>query len=360
MRRDLRHVLQGAALTALAIACTLGPILVSPGLSSRFGGFDPAAGRVSVTLLATLGSLVTVAASIAVGYREQRRHDVRRTYREFATELGAGGATVVVVAAILAVRPAVASGTVSPLLLVLALLSVLVSMPLVVVVAALAGVAVARLPTEWQRSDVPFASPLAVPVGAAVVAAGSLVVESGTMLLVSLSDGFGVPDRFSQFGGAAMETLSIYSSADSLASGLVLVGGGIALGIYATRRYDFDESVRRFVVLVAVGSVVGTTAGPVIPALVTDSTLAGTFGAGSRWLVAWVASLASAYVETALVVTLAAVAGLGIGAFEGESGRGGPTATTGTQDSGATARDEAATPDSDGRSELSSAEETAR
>jgi|GEM_PF-1592857 len=361
MRSDLRHVLQGAALAVLAIACTLGPILVSPRLSSWLPGFDPATGSVYVTLLATLGSLVTVAASVAVGYREQHRHDVRRTYREFATAVGAGGAAVVVLTAILAVRPSVLTGTVSPLLLVLALLSVLVSMPLVVVVAALAGVAVARLPTEWQRSDAPFASPLAVPVGAAVVAAGSMVVESGTMLLVSLSGGFGVPDRFSQFGGAAMETLSIYSSADSLASGLLLVGGGVALGIYAVRQYDFDESVRRFVVLVGVGSLVGTTAGPVIPALVTDSTLAGTFGAGSRWLVAWVASLASAYVETALVVTLAAVAGLGIGAFEGESGRGGPRATAAEAPSGGVAaRNGADTPDDERRSEFSSADETAQ
>jgi hypothetical protein len=324
-------------------------------LSSWFPGFDPATGRVTVTLLATLGTLVAFAASVGLGYREQRRHDVRRTYRQFATELGAGGAAVVVVVAILTVGGA--ASTVSPLLLVLALLSVLVSMPLVVVVATLAGVALARLPTEWQRSDAPFASPLAVPVGAAVVAAGSVVVESATTLLVS--SGVGLPDRFSGFGRATMETLSIFSSADSLASGLLLVGGGVLLGIYATRRYDFDESVRRFVVLVAVGSLVGTTVGPVLPAVLTDSTLSGAFEAGSRWLVAWMASLASAYVETALVVTLAAVAGLGVGAFEREGGDSGSVmAANGPSDG--TSESEVGPPDDQHRSELSSPDETAR
>jgi hypothetical protein len=359
MRRDLRHVLQGAALTALATACTLGPVLVSPRLSSWLAGSDPATGPAYVTLLATLGSLVTVGASVVVGYREQRRHDVHRTYRRSAIELGAGGATVVVAAATLAVGAPALSGDISPLLLVLALLSVLVSMPLVVVVATLAGVALARLPTEWQRSDAPFASPLAVPVGAAVVAAGSVVVESATTLL--LSSGVGLPDRFSGFGRATMETLSIFSSADSLASGLLLVGGGVLLGIYATRRYDFDESVRRFVVLVGVGSLVGTTVGPVLPAVLTDSTLAGAFGTGSKWLVAWMASLASAYVETALVVTLAAVAGLGIGTFEGEGGRGGPTPeTTEPPDGGVAAGDETGTPADERRSDLSPADGTVR
>jgi len=355
MRRDLRHVLQGAALAVLAIAATVGPILVSPELSSWFPGFDPATGRVTVTLLATLGTLVAFAASVGLGYREQRRHDVSRASREFATELGAGGAAVVVVVAILTVEGA--TSTASPLLLVLALLSVLVSMPLVVVVAALAGVALARLPTEWQRSDAPLGSPLAVPVGAAVVAAGSVVVESATTVL--MSSGVGLPDRFSGFGRATMETLSIFSSADSLASGLLLVGGGVLLGIAGARRYDFDGSVRRFVVLVGVGSLVGTTVGPVLPAVLTDSTLAGAFGAGSRWLVAWMASLASAYVETALVVTLAAVAGLGIGAFENDSGHRGPIAAT-APDGEVGPTEEAGTPDGERRSELSSADETAR
>jgi len=357
MRRDLRHVLLGAALTALAIACTLGPILVSPWLT-RLSGLDPATGRVAVTVLATLGTLATFAASVAVGYREQRRHDVCRAYREFATELGAGGATVVVAAAILTVGPAASRGAISPLLLVLVLLSVLVSVPLVVVAAALAGVTVARLPTAWQRSDAPFASPLAVPVGAAVVAGGSVVVESATAVLRSLSRGFGVPDRFSQFGGAAVETLSIYSSADSLASGLLLVGGGLALGVFAVRRYDFEASVRRFVVLVAVGSLVGTTVAPPILSTVTGTTLAGSFGAGSRWLVALVASLTSAYVETALVATLAAVAGLGIGVFEGERGRGDTTATVTNGEP--TTKGTAVTPDTEEHSELSSTDETAR
>jgi hypothetical protein len=358
MRSDLRHVLQGAALTVLAIAVTVGPILVSPGLA-RATGLDPEAGRVSVTLLATLGTLATLAASVAVGYREQRHNDVAGTYRAFATEVGAGGATVVVVTAILTVGGA--ATTVSPLLLVLTLLSVLVSMPLVVVVATVAGVALARLPTEWRRSDAPFGQPLAVPVGAAVVACGSVVVESGLLVITSLSNDFGVPDRFSGFGGSAMETLSIYSSADSLASGLLLVGGGIAVGIFATRRYDLDESVRRCIVLVGVGSLVGTTVAPVILSVLTDSTLAGAFGAGSRWLVAWAASITSAFVETGLVVTLAAVAGLGIGVFEHERGRGGPTAAPADAPDGEAApRDEGDIPDDDGRSELSSADETVR
>ena len=360
MRRDLRHVLQGAALTVLAVATTVGPILVSPQLASWFPGFDPTTGQVYVTLLATLGTLVTFAASVGLGYREQRRHDVSRAYRAFATELGAGGAAVVVAAAILTTGPAVSGGAVSPLLLVLALLSVLVSIPLVVVVAVLAGVALARLPTEWQRSDAPFGSPLAVPVGAAVVAAGSVVVESGLMIVTSLSSDFGVPDRFSGFGGSAIETLSLYSSADSLASGLLLVGGGVALGIAGARRYDFDESVRRFVVLVAVGSLVGTTVGPVIPAVVTDSTLAGAFGTGSRWLVAWMASLASAYVETALVVTLAAVAGLGIGAFDRERGQGGSAPVPADAPGDVAAGNEADTTDEERRSEFSPGDETAR
>jgi hypothetical protein len=234
-------------------------------------------------------------------------------------------------------------------------------MPLVVVVATLAGVALARLPTEWQRSDAPFASPLAVPVGAAVVAGGSVVVESGLLVVTSLSGGFGVPDRFPQFGGAAVETLAVYSSADSLASGLLLVGGAVALGVYAARRHGFDESVRRFVVLVAVGSLVGTIVAPAVLSAVTGTTLAESFGVGSRWLVAWVGSLASAAVETALVVTLAAVAGLGIGTFEGEGGRGGPTPeTTEPPDGGVAAGDETGTPADERRSDLSPADGTVR
>lgn len=357
MRRDLQHVLQGAALTALAIACTLGPVLVTPELSSWLPGFDPATGRVSVTVLSTLGSLVIVTASVGVGYREQRRHDVCRASREFATELGAGGAAVVVVTAVLAVGSPVSTGVVSPVLLVLTLLSVLVSMPLVVVVAALAGVTLAGLPTGWKRTDMPFASPLVVPVGVAVVAAGSIAVESGMLVLRSLSDGFGVPAGFPQFGSPG-ETLSVYSSADSLASGLLLVGGALALGVYAARRYDFDDSVRRFVVLVAVGSLVGTTVAPPILSVVTGSTLAGSFGVGGGWLFAWVASLTSAYVETALVVTLAAVAGLGIAAFERGRAGDGPSASPRTVETPVDR--EATVPDRDDDSKLSSTDETVR
>jgi hypothetical protein len=93
--------------------------------------------------------------------------------------------------------------------------------------------------------------------------------------------------------------------------------------------------------------------------VLTDSTLAGAFGAGSRWLVAWMASLASAYVETALVVTLAAVAGLGVGAFEREGGDSGSVmAANGPSDG--TSESEVGPPDDQHRSELSSPDETAR
>jgi hypothetical protein len=143
MRRALHHGLLGVALTVFAVAVTLGPILVVPAVVPGFGG---QAGGIAVplTVVGALGSLVALAASVGVGYRVQRRHGVRDGYRGFTAVLGCGGG-VVLVLAVLALGVAGTLTTVSLALVVTMVLSVFVAAPVVVVVAALAGVTVATL-----------------------------------------------------------------------------------------------------------------------------------------------------------------------------------------------------------------------
>jgi hypothetical protein len=305
--------------------------------------------------------LALLATSVAVGYREQRRHDAGRRVRGFATDVGAGSAAVVVFGAVLAVVRPGSSGAVTPLSLVLALLSALVSIPLVVVAAAVAGAAFSRFQaaSEWRQCDGASGRPFVVFVGSAFVAGGSTVVESWPMLFGPYSGEYGVPDRLPEYESVE-GTLAAFASLEGFAGGLVLVGGGVVLGAYAARRHGFGESVRGVAGLVAVGSLVGVTVVPTAVAVAaTGSAWAWVLGQPDGTLALAVASLASVSVVTGVVTTLAVVAGLGVARFETESGRDDPTAAAVTN-GGTTAGDEATTPGGEGPSELSSADEPTR
>lgn len=348
MRRALHHALVGVALTVLGIALTYGPLVLTgpaaPGWFPDLGVVETAAYR---TALGVLGTALLLAVSVGAGYREQRRHGVGSEYRRFAGAVGTGGAAVVVlVAAALSVTASSGSGSLP--ILAATVLSTVVSVLLAALVAALAGVSLAVLDTGWRRADAPFGRPLAVPVGAAAIAGGSVAVDGATNLLLSAGE-LGVPGWLPAFG-AVGETVSVYSSIDAALAAVVLVGGGVGLGVYAARRHGFDESARRFVVLAAVGSAVGVTA---VPATVALAGLDGLFYGFSAF---GVATLASAYVETGVLAVLAAVAGLGVAIFEAErsDGRNEAGADAGTRD------DEPAGFDAERGSDLSPAGETVR
>jgi len=307
MGRALHHALYGAVLTVIGIAGTYTAVfVVTPDLVAALPGFGSGgdAAMVYRTLGATAGLVAFLAASVGVGYREQRRHDVRHAYRRFGAAVGAGGVAAVVLAAT-ALALGVSPGTVTPAIYAATVLSAAVSVPLVVVVAALAGVTLSVLDTGWRRAEARFGRPLAVPVGAAAVAGLSVAVDGVTGLLASTGE-FGVPGWLPAVGSVG-ETVAVYSSLDTALAGLVLVGGGVALGVVAARRYGFDESVRRFAVLGAVGSGAGVTA-----ALAAGTALVGTVARSPSAL----ASLANTVLWTGLVGVLAAVVGLGGAAFE--------------------------------------------
>jgi len=353
MRRALHRGLLGAALTVFTVAVTLGPILVVPAVLPGFDG--PGGGFAMVlTAVGTLGTLVALVASVWVGHREQRRHGARDRYRRFAAALGGGGAAVVV----LAVLALATAGTLTPVSLVpvgTTVLSVFVAVPVVVVVGALAGVTLASLSTAWRRTDRSFGRPLVVPVGGALVADGSLAADSVTRLAVSLTPAVGLPQWLPGFGTVGTTT-SVYSSLDSVASGVVLVGGALALGAYAARRHGFADSVRRFAVLVTVGGVVGVTVvPPAVTAAVTGPSFPAFFGSNGG-LAFGVASLAGAVVDAALVGTLAALAGLGITTFEA----GNDGSTPASPGVGESPGDDPAAVDRDEHSEFSPAEGAAR
>lgn len=349
MRRALRHALLGVALTVLGIALTYGPVLLV--------GTDPpawlpdlgAAGESAAyrTGLAVVGMALLLAASVGVGYREQRRHGVGREYRRFAGAVGVGGAAVVVLVAT-ALSVTVSSGSVTPPTFLASVLSVVVSVPLAVFVAALAGVSLAVLDTGWRRADAPFGRPLVVPVGAAAVAGSSVAVDTATGLLFSIGE-VGVPAWLPAFGTVG-ETAVVYSSLDAALGAAVLVGGGVGLGVYAARRHGFDESVRRFVVLAAVGSAAGVTVVPGVSVLVGSG---GVLGGSSAFAVT---TLASVYAGTGVLAVLAAVAGLGVATWE-EPGPDGPA---GADAAPGAAGDESDAFDADRGSDLSPAGETAR
>jgi len=350
MQRALRHALLGVVLTVLGLGATYGTLV----LASAVPALVPGAGTGDVlrsaveTGLPAVGILILLVASVGVGYREQRRHGAIEDYRRFVTTVGVGGVATVCLAVLTAT---VLWGTdpIPPAYSVTMALATVVSVSLVACAAVLAGVTLARLPTG-RRSDARFGRPLAVPVGAAVVVALSGALDATTGLALATTNSVGLPAWLPQFGTVGM-TVTVYSYVDGIASGLVLVGSGFALGIYAARRYGFDASVRRFVVLVTVG----VTVLPLALAVVRVGGLwVGPVARGPLVVLA-LATFANAVVETGVVAVLAAVAGLGVAVFERERAGDGPPASSTTVET--SADHEAPVRDREGNSKLSPTEE---
>ena len=350
MQRPLRRALLGAALTVLGLGAAYGTLVlvsVVPALAPGSGSGDVLRPAVETGLSAVCMAVLLVA-SVGVGYREQRRYGVNDDYRWFVAAIGAGSVATVCVAVLAVIVLWGTDSVPSPYSVTMALAAV-VGVSLVVCVAVLAGVTLARLPTGWPR-DVRFGRPFAVPVGAAVVVALSAALDATTGLALETTNSVGLPAWLPQFGTVGM-TLTVYSYVDSIASGLVLVGGGFALGAYAARRYGFDESVRRFVVLVAVG----VTLLPLALAVVQFGPFRPGSASGGALAVLALATFASTVVQTSVVAVLAAVAGLGVATFEREQAGGGPSASSTTVET--PADPEAPVRDRDSDSKLSPTEE---
>lgn len=119
--------------------------------------------------------------------------------------------------------------------------------------------------------------------------------------------------------GTVGETAVLYSYGVAIVAGLGLLVPGFVLGYYLANRYDVRRDFRRFVDTLVSGSTAG-----VVLAGVGAVTLGGLVGGGSIGVVgvsAWsltivVLGVVRVVVEVALVVTVAALAGVAVALFD--------------------------------------------
>lgn len=303
-----RIALPAAVATLLALAARLAPLLAGfyaadgPNWLPTFG--DPLVwGQVYAQALSVLGTVAIVAIGLWIGRRVARR-DEPPSYRRLFAVAFAGGtlALLAAVGAGIATLGMTASSVWFVALLVAALLA---AIPLVTAAAALAGFAVTRdraadPPTDGRRS-LPGVR-VAVAAGAAAVLVVAL--DSAVSVLLAASDAVGLPGWLPQYGSVGMST-AFYSQAFQFLSAVAVVGLGCAIGLVAARR-GVDRPRRRFAGLVAAGSGIGALA-----ALVALASFLSGESASQSPLLAVVSPLATT-VTTALVLTIAALAGVGV------------------------------------------------
>lgn len=319
MRRSLRRALLPAVLTALALVAQFVPsVLLRGGTVPNWlptGGSPAVAVPIYRELVAAVGTLAVLAGAFALGYREARHHDVSRTYLRYVAVVCSAGAAVL----ILIVVPLIAtSGSISSVsaTIPLTVTALLVSVPGVLAVSALAGVAYAT--TSTDDGDQPLGTHTLVwlGLGAALVTGVARGFESVLDVLVATNDGIGVPATLPQFGSIGTTVLT-YHQVGELAADIVLIGGGLALGFLAVRRTGLASPSRGFVGAVGVGALSGLSA-----VLVPVNWVVATAEPG-RGLSHLVGSMPGAVVSTGVVAVLAAIAGLGVARFESAgAGRG--------------------------------------
>ncbi|WP_459194596.1 hypothetical protein [Halosimplex sp. J119] len=326
MRRAARTALLPAVLTVLAVAVQFFPGVVAnrrrtiewlPGFGS------PAATAAVSTALGAVGMALVLAGACALGYREARHRDVGRTYLRYVGVVAAAGATTML---LIFAGTVVAGGTMrsNPFMELLTVTALLVGVPGVLTVAALAGVALATAREEGApaRSTRPL---LSVGLGAAALVGAGYVLDSVGTIAIVAGDGVGVPASLPQFGSIGT-TVVTYLQAGRLASDLVLLGGGVALGALTARRYGVTTASRRVLGTAVAGALGGLlVAWPVVTWYVTIGG-AGTSGLSFATIGA---SIPDALVSTALVAALSVVAGVGVGRFEADDGDSDGSRTTG-------------------------------
>ncbi|WP_436923339.1 hypothetical protein [Halosimplex amylolyticum] len=324
MRRPVRTLLLPAVLTVLAIASQfLPPIALARG---SVPAWVPGLGSPAVTAAAyremalALGTIAVLAGAVALGYREARHRAVGRTYLRYVGVVYAAGATALLltVAGVLVTTGSAGS---SPFLTLLTTATLLVAVPGVLTISALAGVTIASVREGGRRTPsardlLPFA------LAAGVVTGVGYALDSVARVAMVASDGVGVPAWLPQFGTIGT-TATTYLQAGQLAGDLALLGGGIGLGVLAVRRTGMTALSRRFVAVTATGALGGLLAVwlPVTWYLVTENA-----GPGAPTVPSIAATLPNAVVSTAVVATLATVAGVGVARFDADESDGGGSA----------------------------------
>jgi len=310
MRRTLRSAAPLAALTALSFAVLYAPsVALDGGVPGWLPSLGPSEFTATVYLQvgSVLGTTAMLAGAFALGYRDGRHRDVSGPYRRYVGAVLAAGAVAVVLTGLQLVATGETMGA-APFDLVLTVAVALVSLAGVVGVSALAGAAVASLPRP-EPADAPSIRTL-LPVGlaAALVTGLGVVLDAAVGVLLTTTDGIGLPAFLPQSWSIG-STLVTYLQLTRLASDLVLLGGGLALGYLAVRRLGVATPSRRFVAAVAVGGFAGLLLawGP------TTAVVAATPSGSS--LPALVVAFPGRVVSTAAVATVAAVAGVGVARF---------------------------------------------
>ncbi|QPV61842.1 hypothetical protein I7X12_13920 [Halosimplex litoreum] len=271
------------------------------------------AGAVLWGMLAPFGTLAVLVGACGLGYREARHRDVGRTYLRYVGTVAGAGATVMLLVFVGGVVLGGSSGS-APFVGLLSLVTLLVGLPGVLTVAALAGVSLA----STRGDDAPVRSTrelLPVAVGTGAVAGVGFVLESVADLATAAGGGVGVAASLPQFGSAG-RTLVTYLQAGRLAGDLTLIGAGIVVGVLAVRRRGVAAPSRRFVGVVGAGALTGLlVAWAPVMYYVTSANAPTTDSVETA-----ATALASAVVSTAAVAAFAVVAGVGVARFGTDEG----------------------------------------
>ncbi|WP_123536057.1 hypothetical protein [Halosimplex salinum] len=330
MRRPVRTVLLPAVLTVLAVASLFFPSIALT--DGSIPAWLPSLGPPAVTTTAyretalALGRVAVLAGAFALGYREASHHDVGRTYLRYVGVVYAAGATALLLTVVGVVVASGSAGS-SPFLSVLVVAALLVAVPGVLTVSALAGVALAsarggdqRTPSTRELLPFALAASVVTGVGYALDSAGDLAMAAG--------DSVGVPTWLPQFGTIG-STVTTYFQAGQLAGDLALVGGGLALGALAVRWTGVAAASRRFVAAIATGALGGLLVAWVA---VTWYLASANAGPDAPTFASIAAALPNTVVSTVVVVTLATIAGVGVARFEADGPDAGGSADSDDRD----------------------------
>ncbi|WP_135363089.1 hypothetical protein [Halosimplex halophilum] len=311
MRRAARTVLLPAVLTVLALAVQFGPAVVPIRGPAWLADLGSSSVRFALWEgLWALGTVAVLAGACALGYREARHREVGPAYLRYVGVV-AGTCTTVLLLVLAGWVVLNGPNGSNPFLGLLTVVTLLVGVPGVFTVAALAGVAFAS--ARGDGAPVRSATELGpLALGAATVAGTGYLLNSVADLAITAGDGVGVAASLPQFGSTGATVLA-YLQAGQLAGDIVVIGAGMALGVLAVRRRGVATPSRRFVGIVAAGAL-----GGLLVAWVSVTWYATTGGgdANAPSFVSAAASFPDAVVWTGVVTVLAVVAGVGVAHFE--------------------------------------------
>ncbi|ELZ26799.1 hypothetical protein C475_07691 [Halosimplex carlsbadense 2-9-1] len=307
MRRALRTVALPAGLSALAFAVLYAPSAVlAGGVPDWLPSLGPPEFTATVYLQAgsVVGTTAVLAGALALGYREAGHRDVFESYLRYVGAVLAGGAGAVV----LTVLVLVAGDGGNPFDTVLTAATALVGVPGFVAVSALAGAGLASLGRPDPASAPSVRRSLSLGPAAAVVTGLGVALDAAVDVLVATTEGVGLPAFLPQSWSIG-STLVTYLQLTRLASDLVLLAGGLALGYLAVRRLGVEAPSRRFAAVVVLGGFAGFW----VAWLPATAVLAATPSGSS--LAALAVAVPGRLLSTAAVATVAAVAGVAVARF---------------------------------------------